>query len=131
MKIIASILIAMIFTLIWLLKFDWHLNFWTVNLIGYDDTFDANLWFIRTAADYLFYIPELIFDSKKEGIINLLNGIITLDNKSTFLSIVFIFFLTFSWILIYSLKYFPKREDKIYLIVWSIISYLLIVEFIM
>lgn len=121
----------MIFSLLWLLKYDWHLNFWTVNLIGYDDTFDANLWFIRTSADYIFYIPELIFKSEKIDLITLLSKYITLDNKGLFLSIVFIFFLIFSWILIYSLKYFPRREDKIYLVIWSIISYLLIVEFIM
>lgn len=131
MRIVATILIAMIFTLLWLLKFDWHLNFWTINLIGYDDTFNTNFWFIRTSADYIFYVPELIYNSKKDAIIDLFYWILNLDKKATYLSIVFFFFSVFSWILIYALKYFPQRDDKIYLVVWSIISYLLIVEFLM
>lgn len=131
MKIIASILIAMIFTLFWLLKFEWYFNFWTINLIWYDDTFDANLWFIKTSTDYIYHIPEIIYNSKKDVIIKFLSPYISIDKKATFLSITFFFFLIFSWLLIFSLKYFPKREDKIYLVVWSIIGYLLIVEFIM
>lgn len=131
MKIIASILIAMIFTLFWLMKFEWYFNFWTINLIWYDNTFDANLWFIKTSTDYIYYIPEIIYNSKKEIIIKSLSPYVSLDNKTTYLSITFFFFLIFSWLLIYSLKYFPKREEKVYLVAWTIISYLLIVQFIM
>ncbi|MDP2090664.1 MAG: hypothetical protein Q8K30_03620 [Candidatus Gracilibacteria bacterium] len=131
MRIVATILIAMIFTLLGLLKFDGHLNFGTINLIGYDDTFNTNFGFIRTSADYIFYVPELIYNSKKDAIIDLFYGILNLDKKATYLSIVFFFFSVFSGILIYALKYFPQRDDKIYLVVGSIISYLLIVEFLM
>ncbi len=127
MKIIASILIASIITLIWILKFEWHLNFWVINLIWYDNTFNTNLSFIKISTDYIYHIPNIIYDLNKDFIQKILN----IDDKETFLLIVFTFFLIFSWFLIYILKYFPKKNDRIYLVLWVISLFFIIVEFMM
>jgi len=132
MKIISAILIALIFTLVWLLKFEWYINMWIVNLIGYDDTFDADLGgFFVTITNYIYYFPELIYNSEKESIKNILLGNYSLDDKDVYLWIIFIFFWIFTSIIIYILKFFYKKSDKIYLVLWIIISYLLIAEFMM
>lgn len=127
MKIIAAILIAMIFTLVWLLKFEWYFNIWVVNLIWYDDTFDANLGFLESSTDLVYYFPDLIFEKKQEFLTNFLS----VDKKQAYLILVNLFFLIISWFIIYILRYFPKRNDRIYLVLWIIISYLLIADFMM
>jgi len=127
MKIIVTILIALVFTLIWLLKYEWYFNLWVVNVIWYDDTFDADLSFLKTATDYTLYMPESIYNLEKENI----KSTLKFDDKTTYLMIIFTFFAIITWIVMYAIRLFPKKEDKIYLVLGVIASYYLIVEFMM
>jgi hypothetical protein len=130
MKIIAIILITLLFTLFWLMKFEWYFDIWEINLVGYDDTFNTNFNFIKTTFDYIYYVPETVYNSEKENLKNLFSTFHSLGNKEVYLLVITLFFWFFVSILTYLLKFFPRKSDKIYLVLWTSISYLLIVEFI-
>ena len=88
MKIISIILITLLFTLLWLMKFEWYFNIWVVNLIGYDDTFNTNLNFLKTTVNYIFFMPELIYNSEKETIKDFFSWHYSLTNKEIFLFVI-------------------------------------------
>ena len=91
MRLIVSILIAWIFTLFWLLKHEWYFDLWVINLINLDWTFDTNLSFIKNIFDYIFYIPDLIFESSKGNIKEYFKDSIVLLPKEIYLFIIFIY----------------------------------------
>ena len=89
MKIIISILISLIFALFWLLKFKWYFDLWTVNLVNIDWTFDANLTIIKHLFDYIYFLPDLIFNSEKENIMQFLSEYRIFSEQEVYISLLF------------------------------------------
>lgn len=130
MKLITSILIAWIFTLFWLLKFQGYFEIWKVDLIKIDWTFEVNFSFIKYTMDYIFFFCWLIFDSNKEIIKESFSKYTVLTNKDVYVFIVFLFHFIFTFMLTWILKLFPGHNDRKYFTFWVLIMYLLLIYFV-
>jgi hypothetical protein len=125
-----SILIAWIFTIFWLLKFQGYFEIWKIDLIKIDWTFEVNLSFIKYTMDYIFYFCWLIFDLNKEAIKEYFSKYTLLTNKDVYIIIVFLFHFIFTFILTWILKLFPGHNDRRYFTLWVITIYLLLIYFV-
>jgi hypothetical protein len=130
MKLITSILIALIFTLFWILKFEWYFELWKVNLVDIDWTFEIDLSYIKHTTDYIFYIPELIFDTYKDYIREYFIEDKELTNQEIYISIIFIFHFLFVFLLTQFLRIFAWYTDKKYIATWITIMYFLSIYFV-
>lgn len=124
MRILVSILFAWIFTLLWLLKFEWYLDVWTVNLVNADWTFDTNLSFIKQASDYIFYLPDLVFEFSRVYIKEQLSQYITLWNKDIYIFVMFLYHFIGIFVIAQILRVFVTYHQRLYAIITIIILYL-------
>ncbi|MFK7779854.1 MAG: hypothetical protein QM490_01790 [Candidatus Gracilibacteria bacterium] len=130
MRLIISILIAGIFTLFGLLKFKGYFELGKVNLINMDGTFEVNFSSIKQITDYIFYIPQLIFDSEKESLKEYFSRYTSLSNQDIYISIVFLFHFIFIFSLTQFLKIFAGYTDKKYFAIGIVIMYFLSIYFV-
>lgn len=112
MKLILSILIAWIFTLFWVMKFNGYFDFWIVNLIDLDWTFEFDFSFIKYTLDYIFYIPELIFENEKTNIQLFFSEYSQLTNNETLIFIMFLFHLIITYLIFIIVSVFKWYKDK-------------------
>lgn len=127
MRLIVSILVGMIFTLFWLLKLEWWYDLWIVNLINIDWTFDVNLSFIKTFADFILYLPEIIINWEKESIREFLDKYIILWDLELYLLVIFLFHFTLSYFIWFFSSIFTWYNVKLYLTIMSVSAYILFI----
>ena len=127
MRLIVSILIAWIFTLFWLLKYEWYFDLWVVNLINLDWTFDTNLTFIKNWFNYIFYIPDLIFEYSKDNIKEYFKYSIVLLPKEIYLFIIFIYHFINVFIIAQILRILVNYNQRNIAILIIILLYLFII----
>lgn len=126
MKLIVSILIAWLFALLGLFKFQWYFDIWEVHFIN--SIFSINLSFLKNIIDYIFYFPELIFNTKLETI--KLWWWKNLNEQDIYVIIISWFYFLFSFILLQILKFFPWHNDRRFIVLWVMIWYILLTYFV-
>lgn len=127
MNIILSILVASTFTLFWLLKFQWFFDFWKVNLINIDWTFDADFSNITNIINYIFYIPDILFNLGKDTIKNFFSKYLSLNNTEIYLWLMFIYHIILSLIIELFARMFWWYKHKKYIVLLMIWLYLWII----
>lgn len=86
MKVILLLLATSITTLIWLLKYQWYFDFWVIEFISRVD-----MSWIKSTLDYIYYIPDTMFQNNWENIKIFLSKYIELQEQENYLFIVFVF----------------------------------------
>lgn len=133
MKILSWILFALIVTMFWLIKFQWDLNLWPVNLIWYNQEVniesESNIFWVST--DYIYYFPEKIFNINNWKLFFLIKDYSFLDHKIYFMIVIFIFYFILYEIWINFISLFPQKKDKVYLYLFFIPLYFLIIQILM
>lgn len=128
MNIILSILVAWFFTLLWLLKLQWYFEIWKIDLVGVENIFEVDLSFIKHSINYIFYIPELIFDNEKSWIKEYFAKYINLSEQEIFIWVIFVYHLTLSFIIEGFARVVWWFNHKKHVVVWMIWIYLLIIS---
>lgn len=124
MRLIVSILIAWIFTLFWLLKFEWYFDFWTINIVEKDWTFDTDFSFIKNSLTYIYYIPDFIFEYSNIYIKEYFLQYYTLTNRDTYIFVMYIYHLINIFIISQILRVFVTHRQRQLAILTIIILYL-------
>jgi len=130
MRMLVSILIAWIFTLFWLFRYQWFFDIWTVNLVNSDETFDTDLSFITQIFDYIFYLPDLVFDFSKIYVKDQFSQYVTLWNKDIYLFITFLYHFIGIFIIAQILRIFVTYHQRLYAILTIIWLYLVFISII-
>jgi hypothetical protein len=128
MNIILSILVALFFTLFWLLKLQWYFEIWKIDLVGVENIFEVDLSYIKHSINYIFYIPELIFNNEKVLIKEFFIKYINLSEQEIYIWVMFFYHLTLSFIVEAFTRVIWWFNHKKHVVVWMIWIYLLIIS---
>ena len=127
MKLVVSILIAILFVLISLLNDVWFFNIWMAYIFWVEGLGWVNFSFIKAFVEELLAFPGFLHTVYSEGIKSyLLEKWFIISYNMIKLSIIFIFYFIFSLIVSLSTSFFILKRDKHYLIWLSIFFYSLL-----
>lgn len=126
-NIVVSIIIALFFSMLWILKYQWSFNLWVSNFVWYDDTFNVDFSFLKISANYTFYLTDLLYNSYRDLLKENITKFFLIENQEIYTLVVFSFFFLVSIISSLILKLLPVQRDKIYFVIWLITFYYVLV----
>ena len=130
MKFLLSILIGLFFTMLAVLRSKWFFDLSVINLFSVEYLWTIDISFIKDSINKLLLIPDLIFNQTKTWLKNSLPENYFFSYNFINAYIVWLFYFTFSVIVILLTNIFSFYRDKMYLL-WLIISSYLLILFLL